>query len=194
MHAPEPSTWTVVLICGASGAGKTTAASALARRHGAALAEADDIVTALKALTSSEHLPALHYWDTHPEARTWPAEQIAALHLRVTEELTPAFAAVIADHLAYNAPVVLEGDYLLPDLVLNLAPRARAIMLTDTEAATVSNLHAREPQHGVQDTRARVSALVTAELTRRAEHAGVPVIAARPWQDSAARIDAALAE
>ena len=79
----------------------------------------------------------------------------------------------------------------------NMAPRAQAIVLTDTEAATeaatVSDLYAREPQHGVQSTRARVSALITAELALRAERTGVSVITARPWQDSAARIDAALA-
>ena len=194
MREPGIPTWTVALICGASGVGKTTAARALAHRYGAALGEADDVVTALKALTSAQHLPALHYWDTHPEAGSWPAEQIAALHFQVAEELTPAFAAVIADHLAYDAPVVLEGDYLLPELVLGLAPQVQAIVLTDTEAAIVSNYHAREPQRGAQDLRASVGALVTAELTRRAEQARVPVRAARPWQDSLARIDAVLGE
>lgn len=191
MREREDPPWTVALICGASGVGKTTAARELANRYGAALGEADDIVTALKALTTAERLPALHYWDNHPEAASWPAEQIAALHLSVAEELTPAFAAVIADHLEYNARVVLEGDYLLPDLALGLGPRVRAVVLTDTHESIVSNYHTREPNRGPQDIRASVGVLITAALTHRAQHE-IPIVAARPWQDSLARIDAAL--
>lgn len=191
MREREDPPWTVALICGASGVGKTTAALALANRYSAALGEADDIVTALKALTTAEQLPALHFWDNHPDAASWPAEQIAALHLSVAEELTPAFAAVIADHLEYDARVVFEGDYLLPDLALGFGPRVRAVVLTDAHESIVSNYHAREPDRGPQDIRAGVGVLITAALTHRA-HDEVPIVAARPWQDSLARIDAAL--
>jgi 2-phosphoglycerate kinase len=72
MSEPEGEPpWTVALICGASGVGKTTVAVELAARYGVPRAEADDMVTAVKALTTAEQEPTLHYWDTHPPARTW---------------------------------------------------------------------------------------------------------------------------
>jgi len=51
----------VTVVCGASGAGRSRAAFALAARYGVPLAEADDIVTALRAMTSYEQQPQLHY-------------------------------------------------------------------------------------------------------------------------------------
>jgi 2-phosphoglycerate kinase len=58
----HPPPWTVTLVCGASGVGKTSVAVPLAARYGAPLAEADDIVTALKAVTTPEQMPVLHFW------------------------------------------------------------------------------------------------------------------------------------
>src|SRR5918999_1581663 len=66
MSAPSvASPWIVTLVCGASGVGKSSVAVSLARRYGVPLAEADEIVTAVKALTTPEQAPMLHLWDTH---------------------------------------------------------------------------------------------------------------------------------
>jgi 2-phosphoglycerate kinase len=162
MRAP----WIVTLVCGASGVGKSRVARPLAERYGVPLAEADDIVTALQAITTPEQQPMLHFWETHPEFRSWTPERIAARHFDVASALRPAYAAVIADHVEFAAPAVFEGDYLLPEL-----------------AAA-----------GQQRDRARVSALVSAELARRARHCGVPVVPARPWGDGLDRVDKALRE
>src|SRR5262245_40730557 len=123
----------VVLVCGASGVGKSRAASGLATRYGTPLAEADDVVTALKAMTSDEQQPLLHYWDTHPEAMSWPAEKIADLHLALTDALRPAFAAVIADHVESVTPVVMEGDYLTPELVLAHPGKVHAVVVDEPD-------------------------------------------------------------
>jgi len=56
--------WTVTVVCGASGVGKSSVAIPLAARYGVPLGETDDIVTALKTITSPDDQPALHYWDT----------------------------------------------------------------------------------------------------------------------------------
>jgi len=182
--------WTVTLVCGASGVGKTSAARGLAARYGATLGEADDIVTALKAVTTSEHHPLLHSWEDHPEAAGWDAQRIAELHLAVADALLPAFRAVIADHVESGAPVVLEGDYLLPELAAEEG--VRACVLTDEAQGIVENYRSREPGQSDQNHRAKVSALVSAELARRAGGIGVPVIPARPWPDTLDRIDKAL--
>jgi hypothetical protein len=51
-----------------------------------------------------------HYWDTHPEAMSWPPEKIADLHSSVADSLLVAYRAVVADHVECGNPVVLEGD------------------------------------------------------------------------------------
>ncbi|MFI5775851.1 hypothetical protein [Nocardia sp. NPDC051570] len=185
--------WTVTLICGASGVGKSGVAIPLAARYGVPLAEADDIVTALHALTTPEHHPILHYWDTHPEMLAAQPERIADMHFAVADALRPGFEAIIADHVDAGAPVVFEGDYLMPDLVAGFGGAVRAVVLAETSAdQVVANLYAREPAEGEQALRARVTTVVDATLARRASDIGVPVVAARPWSDGLDRVDAAL--
>lgn len=184
--------WIVAVICGASGVGKSSVARALAVRHGVPLAEADDVVTALTALTTPATHPALHRWDSDPEARSWSPEQIVEHTLAVTAEVAAGFRAVIADHVDYAAPVVLEGDYLTPDLVVGLHG-ARAVVLSEPdEDRLVANLLAREPHAGEQRFRARVSVRYNACLVDNASRAGVPVVQAWPFRDALIRVESAL--
>jgi 2-phosphoglycerate kinase len=183
----------VTLVCGGSGVGKTRAASALASRYGVPLAEADDIVTALKAMTSYAQQPRLHYWTTHPQVLSWAPEKIADLHLEVVDVLGPAFAAVIADHVESGTPVVMEGDYLTPELALGYAGTVRVLVLNEPdEDQIVANYGGRAPHDGEQRRRARVSVLVGDRLAARARRIGMPVLFARPWADQLDRIDRAL--
>jgi 2-phosphoglycerate kinase len=185
--------WTVTLVCGASGVGKSRFATALAARYATPLAPADDVVTALKAMTTADQEPVLHYWDTHPEAWSWPVERIADLHLSVSQALLPGLRAVVADHVESAAPVVLEGDYLLPELADGFGGAVRAVLLAETDAERiVANYRSREPDGGDQSYRARVGVEVTALLAERFRKAGAPVVAARPWADAVDRADAAL--
>jgi 2-phosphoglycerate kinase len=183
----------VTLICGASGVGKSSVAAPLALRYATPLAEADDIVTALVSMTTSRQQPMLHYWNTHPEVTSWQPDRVSQLHFEVAEALRPAFDAVIADHLEFGAPVVFEGDYLVPELANRFDDAVRAVVLDETDEARIAaNYRRREPGNGDQSHRARVSALVGAELARRASAATVPVVAARPWADAIERVDRAL--
>jgi 2-phosphoglycerate kinase len=183
----------VIVVCGASGVGKSSVARPLAQQTGVPLAEADDLVTALKALTTATTHPALHHWDTHPATAGWTAQQIVEHTLTVAAELAVGFRAVIADHIAFAAPMVIEGDCLTPDLIDGLGTAARAVVISEPdEDQIVANLLAREPHAGEQRFRAHVSATLDAELIRRAQTAGVPVVPARPFQDAPERVARAL--
>ncbi|MDG6105849.1 hypothetical protein Daura_18445 [Dactylosporangium aurantiacum] len=191
--APAPPGWTVTLVCGASGVGKSRVAAALARRYGVPLAEVDDLVTAVKALTTPEQAPTLHRWDTDASARDWTAARVVEHTIEVAHLLRPGIEAVVADHVAAAAPVVMEGDYLLPDVVAGFDGDVRAVLVSEPdEAQIVANLLAREPAAAAQRARAAVSARFDAELRARAACAGVPVVPARPWPGNVERADAAL--
>jgi 2-phosphoglycerate kinase len=184
--------WTVTLVCGASGVGKSGVAIPLAARYGVPLGEVDDIVTALMTITSADDQPVLHYWGTHPEVASWSPEQIADLHFSVADVLFPALRAVIADHIEFGAPVVLEGDYLVPELAVGFGAAVRAVVLGEPDVDRITtNLGGREPgaDHG---GRARVSLEIGARLVTRAHDVGVPVVPAWPWSDGVDRVDTAL--
>jgi 2-phosphoglycerate kinase len=162
MRAP----WIVTLVCGASGAGKSRVARPLAECYGVPLAEADDIVTALQAITTPEQQPMLHFWETHPEFRSWTPTRIAARHFEVADALHPAYAAVIADHVEFAAPVVFEGDYLLPELAAEAGPAVRAVVLDEQDEDRITANYLRREPGGPQTTVTRSVPMVGAELAR----------------------------
>jgi 2-phosphoglycerate kinase len=108
--------WTVLLIGGPSGTGKTRLSYPLARHFAVPIVEVDDIVEALQAMTTAEQQPALHRWAIDREAARLPPEGILKLHLEVAEALDPALVAIVANHLDTDTPVIVEGDYLVPGL------------------------------------------------------------------------------
>jgi hypothetical protein len=88
---------------------------------------------------------------------------------------------------------VLEGDYLLPDLVAGFEGQVWAIVLDEPDPdQIVANFLAREPEQGEQTFRAQVSVEVNSRLVARARAAGVAVVPARPWADVLDRVDATL--
>jgi 2-phosphoglycerate kinase len=192
--------WSVLLLCGASGTGKTRVSYPLARHYGVPIVEVDDLVEALQAMTTPEQQPILHYWRTHPEAARLPPADIADLQVAVAEALIPAVDAIVGNHLETDTPVIIEGDYLLPALATRdsfagvpAKGRVAAVVLHEPdEAQIVANYLRREPGLGEQLQRARVSALYGDRLTEQAAEAGVPTVTARPWTDVIERVIAAV--
>jgi hypothetical protein len=193
--------WDVLLVGGASGVGKSSLVYPLARRYGVPVLEVDDIVCALKAVTTPEQQPELFYWDTHPEAFRQPPEAIMEQGLALSIALQPALEAVIGNHLETDMPVVIEGDFLLPALAARAdfagvpaGGRVRALYVVESDLdAIVGNYRAREPGTGEQRLRAEVSMAWCGWIRREAGRLGVPVLAARPWADGIARAEATLA-
>lgn len=189
--------WDVLLLGGPAGTGKSSISRSLARRFGAGVTEVDDLVLFHRTLTTPSERPLLHFWDTDPRAATLTAEQIVEHTVEVARYLLPGVAAVIADHLEFRTPVVLEGDFLLPQSVSDSASllggrdAVRGVFLVEPdEAQIVANLLSRERQAGPQELRARVSWLYGRWLTEEAERRGLPVVPPRPWETLVERVRA----
>ena len=76
----EERRWDVLLIGGGSGTGKTSIGYRLAHHYGVGITEfVDDVVEAVKAMTTPDQQPTLHYWDTHPEPMSWTPQRIVDL-------------------------------------------------------------------------------------------------------------------
>jgi 2-phosphoglycerate kinase len=180
--------WDVLLIGGASGTGKSSVGYRLAQHLGVGITEIDDLHASLLGMTTPAQLPMVHYWRTHPEVEALEAGQIFALFLAVSRAMAPAIQAVVEQHLDSRVPIVLEGDYLLPETVV-AHPRVRTVFLYEPdEAQLLANYAAREPDGGVQAKRARGSWLQGEWLREECGRLDIPALPARPWETVLGRI------
>ena len=191
--------WQVLLLGGASGVGKTSVSYRLAHAFGVGLTEVDDLKGVLERMTTPEQYPALHYWRLHSaEGLRMDDEQLLAHMRSVAEVLSGAMEIVIQNHLTSCAPVVLEGDFLLPDFAVRPAydgvpadGQVRAVFLyEEDEQQILRNFHARAGEE--QPRRARASWYYSEWLRHEAERLGLPAVPARPWHTVLERIIAAL--
>jgi len=194
--------WDVLLIGGASGTGKSRASYALARHFDIHITEVDDLALAVRKMTTPEQQPILHYWHTRTESIVLTPESILELTISVGRALLPALEAVVLDHLACRTATVMEGDYLLPELVTlllesdsALKERVRCVFLYEPdETQLVRNYASREPEHDAQTLRAHVSWLYGQWLNTECGRLGLPALPARPWNTLLHRILATLGE
>jgi 2-phosphoglycerate kinase len=191
--------WQVVVFGGASGVGKTMVSYRLAHHFAVGLTEMDDFQNVLERLTTPEQQPALHEFRLHTaEVLAMDDEQMLAHTLRVAGAMAVAMELVIANHLATRAPVVLEGDFLLPALAVRSAydgipsdGQVRAVFLyEEDEQQILRNYRAREGEE--QPRRARASWYYSEWLRREAERLDLPAVPARPWDTVLERVIAAL--
>jgi 2-phosphoglycerate kinase len=157
--------WAVFLLGGASGVGKTSLSYRLAYHLRVGLTEVDVFQVVLETMTTPEQQPVLHFWRTHPAPHTLAAEEIARQGMEVGRVMMPGLVAVVLNHYESNAPVVLEGDFIIPALIAQpeIAPlyeagRVRAAFVHEPdEAQLLANYLQREPEAGPQHLRAQVS-------------------------------------
>jgi 2-phosphoglycerate kinase len=183
--------WQVLLLGGASGTGKTSVSYRLAHHFRIGITEVDDFQVILECMTTPAEQPVLHYWRTHPEAANQSAEEILEHTIAVGQVMAPALEAVIANHIESQAPVVLEGDFILPAVATapSFAGLVRAVFLyEESEEQLRQNFLQREPEEGIQEKRARVSWLYGQWLKQEAERVGAIALSARPRDDLFERI------
>ena len=130
-----------------------------------------------------------HFWRTHPDPDSLTPERIVEQAIVYGQAMLPALEAVIANHLETDRPTVIEGDFILPALAalpqFGEYPnngRVRGVFIDEPdEAQIIANYLAREPEHGTQEKRARVSWLYNQWLKQEADRLGLINLPARPW-------------
>lgn len=189
--------WTVLLIGGPSGVGKTIAAQEIARRFGASWLQVDDLRLALQRsrVTLPEGTDALYFFEETPDVRRLPPERLRDALIAVGAVMSPAIEVVVENHVDQNAPVVIEGDGILPSLLGRESVRLRAVggqiravfIIEADEDAIYANIVARGrgmAGWGEEEVRidARAKWLYGRWLTDEARRYGVPVLEPRPWE------------
>jgi 2-phosphoglycerate kinase len=182
--------WCVLLIGGASGSGKTCVSYPLAKMYGVNLIEVDDFQVFLFSMTKPEEQPDIHYWDTHPEWQNEGVENTMQQLINVGRAIKPGLEAVIKNHLDANIPVIIEGDFILPELSASFdSPKVRSIFIHEPSRDQILNNYLiREEENGLQHYRADVSHRFGNWLAAECVKYNVPVIESRPWDTVIERI------
>jgi len=180
--------WTVLLVGGASGTGKSCFAKAIARHYAISVLEIDDIGQSLKAMTTKDTLPALHYFSTGVDWRDIGVSENVNWLIRVSKEMIPALTAIIKRHIEDDVPIIMEGDFLYPDLAASFSgSEVKSLFIIERDKNQIlQNLINREggsPQH----YRADISIAYGKWLSEECKKRGLNVIESRPWNNALSR-------
>lgn len=176
------------MLGGASGVGKTSVSYRLAHHYGVGLTEVDDFQVVLEGMTTPDQYPPLHFWRTrYDEARRMDEDAQLDHMRRYAGVMAQALTLVIANHLESRAPIVLEGDFILPSLAVQgmygefpAGGQVRALFLYEEDEGQIGENYRRREGRD-QPARARVSWRVSEWLRQDAERLGMPILPARPW-------------
>ena len=199
--------WTVLLIGGSSGVGKTVVAQRIARRIGVSAVQVDDIRLALQRLTTPAEQPDLHFFLATPDVWRLPPERLAERLTAVARVVSHTIEIVVAHHVATGLPIILEGDGILPSMAarrrfadLEAGDHVRSVFLfEEDESALVANMRGRGRGYDdklgpEQQTQAQMNFLYGRWLRLEANRLRLPTLPARPWETLADRILAAVEE
>jgi 2-phosphoglycerate kinase len=186
----------VLLIGGSSGSGKTSVAKQLGLRLGTSWLHVDDIRLAFERsrVTLPERTEALYFFEETPNIWEMPPERLCDGLIGVGQVLSPALEVIIENHVDTVAPVVIEGDAILPSLLSRPSVRdrvsqghVRAVFLVETqENVLLANIVARgrgmggRPETELQ-TEARAKWFYGQWLADEAQRYCLPVLEPRPY-------------
>ena len=176
--------WIVLIIGGASGTGKSFLSYALADYYNVNVLEFDDITEAVKAKTPKEYLPAINSEDFFGAGIDGNVKWL----IDVSKELFPALKAVIERHIDDELPVIIEGDFIHPQLVASLINTdIKAIFVQESYEQILKNYLLREGGD-LQDYRARISAEFGKWISDTCLMYDILLIEARPWETAVERV------
>ena len=181
--------WEVLLIGGSSGSGKTTIAYELSRFYQVNVVKVDDIAQAVKAVTTAETLPMLHYWDSGIDWREMGAAANVEWLINVSREISPALKAVVeAVHIADSEPCIIEGDFIHPELCASFADaKVKSVFIREGDAGQI--IHNYLKREGIQQPyRAEISRNHGDWLADVCVSRSIPVVEARPWSNLMERV------
>ena len=198
---PKGPDWQVLLIGGHSAAGKTTVAAQIGRSLGMPWMMVDDLRLAFQRarVRLPEGTDALHF-DKTPNFWRRPPEELRDALIAVGEVMSAPLEVVVENHVDQAAPIVIEGDGILPALLsqpplIERSAKVRAAFIIEPEeSAILDNTLARGKGFvaGRTEAELRVDAharwLFGQWLAQEAARYDLPVVEPRPWETLSERL------
>jgi 2-phosphoglycerate kinase len=173
--------WTLLIIGGASCTGKSTIANKIARHYGINVLEFDDIHIALKSVVKPDRYPAIS--DINGE--NWESLGVDGnvnWLIDVSREMSVSLKALVERHLEDKLPIIIEGDFIIPELVKPLlSDQVKAFFIQESDKDQImKNNHARE---GWSNSLAGdIYVFYNDWLRQSCEEVGIDVLESGPWE------------
>ena len=175
--------WTVLIIGGASGTGKSSIAYELAQYYSINVMEADDIHQIIKATTTVNKFPMVHYWSTGVNWMDIGVEGNKNWLIDVSKEMLPGIKAVVDRHIEDKLPVIIEGDFIHPELTLSLTnPGVKFIYVHEPDKNQLLKNYFSREGGDLQHYRADVSIEYGIWLLNNCKKLGIKTVESRPWK------------
>ncbi len=180
--------WTVLLIGGASGTGKSSIAYEIARFYGVNVLELDDVHLSVEAVTTKENFPAIHYWNTGVNWKDIGVDGNVNWLINVSKEMLPVLKALVNRHLEDNLPIIIEGDFLCPEVAKTFEnPEVKSIFVNETDLDQIIQNYLSREGGDLQRYRAEISIAYGKWIEDTCKRNGIPLIDARPWDTALTR-------
>jgi len=174
--------WTVLLIGGASGTGKSTLAYEIAKFYGINVLEIDDITEALKSLTNKDILPNIHYWDSGINWMDIGVNGNKNWLINVSKEISTALKAVVDRHIEDKLPIIIEGDFISPELILSFdKEKVKSIFVIEPDKNQILQNYFNREGGELQNYRAEISVEYGKWLKNECTNLGINYIKPKPW-------------
>ncbi len=181
--------WTVLFIGGASGTGKSSVAYELASFYNVNVMEVDDVFAAIKAMTTRENFPAIHYWSTGINWMDIGVSGNVNWLIEVSKEMIPGLKEIVNNHLESDVPVIIEGDFIYPEFVLSFDnPKIKSIYIYEPDKNQIAHNYLAREGGELQDFRAEISVTYGNWQRDICEKLGMNLIESRPWNTVVDRI------
>ena len=198
------SDWTVLLVGGPAAVGKTSAAKRIAVVSGASLLQVDDVWLALQRAIDPKDSPLLHTFAS-PEVWHRSTAELVALTRELAALVSSALEFIVADHLASDDRVVIEGVWITPEFAmrptyreLSAGERRRAVFVLEDDPERAREMSLTRGRggdawsHPDAESMAALQAGYARWLRTQALMRKAPIVDARPAGHLADRILAAL--
>jgi 2-phosphoglycerate kinase len=185
--------WTILLIGGSVGTGKSTLSRKLAAHFGVLAIEGDLFRQVLLSAVPKETQPELHRFG-EPDTWTRPTEELVADTMAADMYLCHMSELVLTRQDVRQEPSILEAVWVQPEFAVqesfagqSLKGRVRSLFLVEPE---IDAIEGRLAQRGewwsripAEQREARVAFFHAfgLEVRRRAEALGLPVLESRPF-------------
>lgn len=180
--------WTVLIIGGASGTGKSSIAYKIAKYYGVNVMEADDIHLAVEVVTTKDTYPAIHYWDKGPDWKAIGVEANVNWLISVSKEMLPVLKALVNRHLEDKVPLILEGDFIHPELAAAFDDsEVKIIYINEADKEQIIQNYLSREGGEPQQYRAEISIAYGKWLADSCKQNNIKIIEARPWDTALAR-------
>ena len=179
--------WTVLIVGGASGTGKSEFAYNIGSHFGISVLEFDDIHLSIEDYCTVETHPYIcdpegHLW--REKGVEWNVEWLKG----VSREMMPTLTKLVTRHVEEGVPVIIEGDFITPETVsLFTSDKVKVVFLIEKDMTQIISNHTSRENNGEDYYRAEISASYNNWILEECSKIGITTLNARPWDTAVDR-------